>query len=103
MARRTAPQIHLVTEPASGQVVELPAGSHLEVSFRRRGLTSSWHVEQLPGHLLPLAAGANEFQFFVFDAPVQPEPTRLRLVRSCPGRDEPNEVRELTVLTRHGR
>ncbi len=88
---------HVLRDPKAGEVVRLPAGTHLEVRFRRRGLgLSRWQVEDRPGHLLPLEEGDHAFQFLVFSDTDRSRP--LRLVRSRLDRSGPSEVRDLTVL-----
>ncbi len=88
---------YVMSDPQSGAVVQLPAGTRLELTFRRRGLgLSSWQVEERPGHLVPLEQGDHGFQFLVFSGQDSRRP--LRLVRSRPDRPDRTEVRDLTVL-----
>jgi hypothetical protein len=88
---------HVLRDPKPGAIVRLPAGTHLEVRFRRRGLgLSRWQVEDRPGHLLSLEEGDHAFQFLVFSGPDWSRP--LRLVRSRLDRSGPSETRDLTVL-----
>jgi hypothetical protein len=88
----------ILRDPKPGEVVRVPAGSRLELRFRRRGLgLSRWQVEHRPAHLLPLEVGDHDFHFLVFrgdsDAP-QP----LRLVRRRVDRPGSGEIRDLVVL-----
>lgn len=88
----------ILRDPKPGEVVRVPAGSRLELKFRRRGLgLSRWQVEDRPAHLLPLEVGDHDFSFLVFrgesDAP-QP----LRLVRRRVDRPGSGEIRDLVVL-----
>ena len=92
-------QLHVLTDPESGQVLEVEAGTRLELQFRRRGLgPSRWHVEDRPSHLVPLREDGHGFTFLVFRDDDR-GPAALRLVRSR-GDDSsgPFEVRDLTVL-----
>ena len=84
-----------VQDPRAGDVLNVPAGTRLEVRFRRT--LSSWHVEDRPGHLVPLQATGYDFEFLVFGTP-QAAARPLRLVRQRAGRQEPGEVREVMVL-----
>lgn len=86
---------HVFQDPRAGEVLTVPAGSRLHVRFRRT--LSSWRVEQLPGHLVPLAQGSHGFEFLVFGTP-QHDPEPLRLVRQRADRTGPGEVRELAVV-----
>ena len=87
----------ILRDPKPGQVVRLPAGSRLEVRFRRRGLgLSRWQVEDRPAHLVPLAEGDHGFQFLVFQGQ-DDRPQPLRLVRSRVDRPGSGEVRDLLV------
>jgi hypothetical protein len=65
--------IHVVKNPAAGQIVEIPAGDRLDVRFTRVGLTSTWEVVERPVNLVPLAVGRTSFSFLAFrsDVPVQ--------------------------------
>ena len=80
--------------------MELAPGSQLAVRFRRRLGVSRWHVAGLPGHLLTLAEGGDEFQFLVFgsragsDEVIAP----LRFERRHPVREMAHEVCELLVV-----
>lgn len=88
----------VVSDPRSGQVVELPAGSCLVLKFRPRGhATTHWKIQDRPGHLLPLGSGRFEFQFLVFDTGTTPA-RPLRLVRSCEDCGESSDVRDVTVI-----
>jgi hypothetical protein len=92
-------QHHVLTDPESGQVLEVEAGTRLELQFRRRGLgPSRWHIEDRPSNLVPLHEDSHAFQFLVFRDEDR-GPAALRLVRSR-GDDNsgPFEVRDLTVL-----
>ena len=89
---------HVLTEPESGQVIDLPVGARLELKFRRSGLgLSAWHVEDRPPHLVPLQAGAHGFQFLAFRG-AEGGSGALRLVRRRTERHEVSEVRHLTVV-----
>jgi hypothetical protein len=91
------PHRHVVTDPRSGQVVELPAGSCLVLKFAPRGhATSHWRIADRPGHLLPLGGGRFELQFLVFGTGSAPAP--LRLVRSCDDCGTSGDVRDVTVI-----
>ena len=88
----------ILRDPKPGEVVRVPAGSRLEVRFRRRGLgLSRWQVEDRPAHLLPLAEGDHGFHFLVFRGD-QAGPHPLRLVRKRVDRPGSGEVRDLVVL-----
>ena len=92
-------QHHVLTDPEPGQVLEVEAGTRLELKFRRRGLgLSRWHVEDRPSNLVPLHEDSHAFCFLVFrDA--NRGPAALRLVRRRnDDSDGPSEVRDLTVL-----
>jgi hypothetical protein len=90
-------RVHVVEDPAAGQVVELAPGSQLQLRFRRRFSGGAWQVIGRPGHLVPLVEEGHEMTFLVFgggethDAP-------LRLVRHRDAQAEPCEVRELMVV-----
>lgn len=87
----------ILRDPKPGQVVRLPAGSRLEVRFRRRGLgLSRWQVEDRPAHLVPLVEGDHGFHFLVFQGQ-DDRPQPLRLVRSRVDRPGSGEVRDLLV------
>jgi hypothetical protein len=87
---------HVVADPVAGEVVRLPAGSRLEVTFPHRGLASNaWRVEERPGHVVPLGSAAGALHFLVFRPEAAPHPP-LRLVRTRGG--AVTDVRELTVL-----
>jgi|EndMetStandDraft_8_1072994.scaffolds.fasta_scaffold01322_10 hypothetical protein len=92
------PHVHVVDEPAAGQVVELPAGSRLELRFRRRLKGGGWQVSDRPGHLVPLVAEGHEITFLVFSGPATGEEEPLRLVRRRDPQAGPCEVRELRVV-----
>ncbi|WP_028637860.1 hypothetical protein [Nocardioides sp. URHA0032] len=91
-------QHRILRDPKPGEIVRLPAGSRLEVRFRRRGLgLSRWQVEDRPAHLVPLDVGDHGFHFLVFHGEGEgPQP--LRLVRSRVDRPGSGEVRHLLVL-----
>lgn len=87
---------HVLTEPVSGQVIDLPVGACLELQFRRPRLgLSAWHVEDRPSHLVPLQDTGHGFRFLVFSGTGA---GALRLVRRRTERAELCEVRDLTVL-----
>jgi hypothetical protein len=88
----------ILRDPKPGEVVRVPAGSRLEVRFRRRGLgLSRWQVEYRPAHLVPLQEGDHGFHFLVFRGDHE-GPHPLRLVRSRVDRPGSGEVRDLVVL-----
>jgi hypothetical protein len=89
------PQVHVVEDPAAGQVVALAAGSRLELRFRRRLSGGSWQVTARPGHLVPLVEESHALTFLVFSGPGE---VPLRLVRHRDAQTEPCEVRELRVV-----
>jgi hypothetical protein len=92
-------QHHVLTDPEPGQVLEVEAGTRLELQFRRRGLgLSRWHVEDRPSNLVPLHEDSHAFSFLVFRDDEQ-GPCSLRLVRRrTDDSSGPFEVRDLTVL-----
>ena len=92
-------QHRVLTDPQQGQVLEVQAGTRLELKFRRRGLgLSRWHVEDRPSNLVPLHEDSHAFSFLVFRDEDR-GPAALRLVRSRTDDDSgPFEVRDLTVL-----
>jgi hypothetical protein len=93
-------QYRILRDPKPGQLVRLPAGSRLEVRFRRRGLgLSRWQIEDRPAHLVPLEEGDHGFHFLVF-AGQDEQPQALRLLRSRVDRPGSAEVRDLIVLVR---
>lgn len=99
---------HVVTDPPSGKTVRVPAGSGLELRFRRTMSRNRWHVADLPGNLVPLVepgevpnqATAEEstwaLRFLVFQSQGEPGPLRLELTRD--DLDTPAEVRKLKVV-----
>jgi len=89
--------LRTVRDPRSGQVVECPVASCVEVSFAPT-LASRWRIEAAPGHLVPLSQGDHSFVFMVFSP--RAEPTPLRLVRSRVDRAGDLEVRLVHVLPR---
>lgn len=91
------PQIHVVEDPAAGQVVKLAAGSQLELRFRRRFSGGEWQVSGRPGHLVPLVEESHEITFLVFSGPDAGHEAPLRLVRKR-AQGDPYEVRELRVV-----
>lgn len=91
------PPLHVLRDPRPGELVRVPAGSRLEVRFRRRGLgLSRWQVEDRPGHLLPLRSDDHGFCFLVFRSGTG-GPAPLRLVRRRVDRVESPEFRDLLV------
>ncbi len=92
----TRPLVHVVEEPTPGQVVELPAGSRLELRFRPRLKGGGWEVAGSPGHVVPLVRDGHELTFLVFSGSGGGVEAPLRLVRRREARDA--EVRELTVV-----
>lgn len=94
----TCPRVHVVEDPAAGQVVELSAGSQLELRFRRRFSGGTWQVSGRPGHLVPLVEDSHEITFLVFSGPGEGHEAPLRLVRRRDTQGDPYEVRELRVV-----
>jgi hypothetical protein len=90
----------VVQDPRPGTVVELAAGAHLGIRFRRRLGASTWHVAQLPGHLVQLAGDGHELVFLVFGTTDAPAP--LRLERRHPDRGIVHEVCEVLVVSSVG-
>jgi hypothetical protein len=92
-------QHQVLTDPESGQILEVEAGTRLELQFHRRGLgLSRWHVEDRPSNLVPLHEDSHAFSFLVFQDGDR-GPAALRLVRRRnDDSDGPFEVRDLTVL-----
>jgi hypothetical protein len=86
----------VLSDPPPGTIVELSAGSHLSLRFRRRLGPSRWHLADVPGHLVSLVATGHEFQFLVFGCADGPVP--LRLERRHPDREIAHEVCELLVV-----
>lgn len=99
---------HIVSDPPSGKTVRVPAGSGLELRFRRTMSRNRWRVAELPGHLVPLVppgevptqATAEEsswaLRFLVFQGDAAAAPLRLELTRD--DLDTPAEVRRLNVV-----
>ena len=100
--------VHVITDPPSGKTLRLPAGTPLELRFRRTMSRNRWRVARAPGHLMPLAepgelptqATAQEGQwalrFLVFRGSGRPEPVTLELTRD--ELDTPVEVRHLRLV-----
>ena len=89
---------HVLQDPQPGHVLTVSPGTRLAVKFRRRGLgLSRWHLEDRPGHLLPLEEGDHGFVFLVFDLH-DTDDRPLRLVRRRVDRQGSDEVRDLVVL-----
>jgi hypothetical protein len=93
---------HVLSDPKSGDVVQLPAGTHLQLTFRRRGLGSNeWRVAERPAHLMPLREVGADLQFLVFSSALCSAggvERPLRLVRRRTDRPDTTEVRDVTVL-----
>ncbi|MFN8195961.1 MAG: hypothetical protein U0R80_16995 [Nocardioidaceae bacterium] len=99
---------HVLTDPPSGKTVRVPAGSGLELRFRRTMSRNRWQVADLPGNLVPLVepgevptqATAEEstwaLRFLVFANDGGKTPLRLELTRE--DLDQPAEVRKLNVV-----
>jgi hypothetical protein len=85
----------VVHDPRPGTVVELAPGAQLGLRFRRHLGASSWHVAELPGHLIQLSGDGHELLFLVFGATESPRP--LRLERRHPERGTVHEVCEVLV------
>lgn len=96
MSRR--PHVHVVEDPAAGQLVRLSAGSQLELRFRRRFSGGTWEVSGRPAHLVPLVEESHEITFLVFSGPGEGHEAPLRLVRRREAAGDPYEVRELRVV-----
>jgi hypothetical protein len=90
--------VHVVENPAPGQVLEIPAGSRLHLRFPPRVAGGGWQVTGRPSHLVPLAEESHELTFLVFSGPGDGREAPLRLVRHRDARQDPCEVRELTVV-----
>ena len=88
-------QRRIFTDPRPGDVLSVPAGTRMQVRFRRT--LSCWRVEDRPGHLVPLEEGSHGFEFLVFGTP-DATGRPLRLVRQRADRTGPGEVREVIVL-----
>ncbi len=99
--------LKVVTDPPSGKVLRLRAGSGLELRFRRGMSRNRWQVAELPGHLVPLCHPDNPdatttednswaLRFLVFRGDERPAPLRLELTRD--DLSAPAEVRQLRVL-----
>lgn len=86
----------VVCDPGPGTVVQLAAGAQLGLRFRRHLGSSSWHVAELPGHLIQLAEDGHELVFLVFRGSEAPAP--LRLERRHPDLGTVHEVCELMVV-----
>jgi hypothetical protein len=86
----------VLRDPRPGTIIELAPGSHLAVTFRRGIGASSWHVTELPGHVLLLAERGHEFQFLVFGH--QDGAVPVRFERRHPEREMAHEVCELLVV-----
>lgn len=97
--RPSTSRLHVVRDPGSGHVVEVPAGTCVELTFPRRGhATSHWRIAERPGHLVPLATGRWSLQFLVFETGT-PQPLRLvRACEDCEGCRSRGDVREILVV-----
>lgn len=84
-----------ITDPAPREVVNLPPGTKLHVSFTSNRLLSQWWVEDCPGHLVLLDWTRRSFTFLVFTGPADAAP--LVLVRT--GGTGADELYEIQVLT----
>ncbi len=88
--------VHVISDPRSGQVLQAAVGSRLAVTFARRGLgTSRWRIAERPAYLVPIAEEGFSFNFVVFDGE---EPAPLRLERYRPDREGTTDERELYVV-----
>lgn len=98
----------IINDPPSGKTVRVPAGSGLELRFRRTMSRNRWQVAQAPPHLVPLAepgvvptqATAEEkewaLRFLVFQGSGEVQPLHLELTRDELA--DPVEVRTLRVV-----
>jgi len=87
--------LRTVRDPRSGQVVESPVASCVEISFTST-LASRWRIEEAPGHLVPLSQTDDGFVFMVFSPRSEPRP--LRLVRFRVDREGDLEERVVHIL-----
>jgi hypothetical protein len=88
-------QVYVVKDPAPGELVEVEAGSRLDVRFAGAGLVSRWEVVGRPCNLVPLVLNRASFSFVVFrtDVPVQ------ELVLRRTGGIRAGETRVLRIVT----
>jgi hypothetical protein len=93
--RRPGLEVCVVKDPAPGELVEVGAGSRLDVRFAGGGLLARWEVLSRPRHLVPLTLTRSSFSFVVFrtDEPVQ------ELVLRRTGGARGGETRVLRVVT----
>lgn len=93
-------QVHVISDPRSGQVLDVPVGARLAVKFARRGLGQSrWRIAERPAYLVPLTDEGFDFDFVVFEGEGE-EYAPLRLERFRPDRDGTTDERELYVVPR---
>lgn len=91
-------QVHVISDPRSGQVLDVPVGARLAVKFARRGLGQSrWRIAERPSYLVPLSNEGFDFEFVVFEGE---DAAPLRLERFRPDRDGTTDERELYVVPR---
>jgi hypothetical protein len=91
-------QVHVISDPRSGQVLDVPVGTRLAVKFARRGLGQSrWRIAERPAYLVPLTEEGFSFDFVVFEAD---DAAPLRLERFRPDREGTSDERELYVVPR---
>lgn len=91
-------QVHVISDPASGQVLDVPVGTRLAVKFERRGLGESrWRIAERPSYLVPLSEEGFSFDFVVFEGE---DAAPLRLERFRPDREGTSDERELYVVPR---
>lgn len=91
-------QVHVISDPASGQVLDVPVGTRLAVKFERRGLGESrWRIAERPAYLVPLSEEGFSFDFVVFEGEAA---APLRLERFRPDRAGTSDERELYVVPR---
>lgn len=90
--------VHVISDPHSGQVLDVPVGARLAVTFARRGLGQSrWRIAERPSYLVPIAEEAFAFDFVVFEGG---DAAPLRLERFRPDREGTSDERELYVVPR---
>lgn len=91
-------QVLTISDPCSGQVLDVPVGARLAVRFERRGLGQSrWRIAERPAYLVPIAEEGFTFDFVVFEGG---DAAPLRLERFRPDREGTSDERELYVVPR---
>ncbi len=82
-----------LADPRPGTVVGLAPGSRLRLRLRSGFSSSSWHLADHPGNLVPLVRDESELTFLVFEG----APATLRLERRHTRSHAVREVRELRI------